>query len=213
MINLLNMTLEELTRFVSEELGQPPFRARQLWKWLWRKRARSFAEMSDLSKSLRAELEDRACILWPELAATRVSKDGTVKFLLRLHDGELIETVLIPSHSREGIPRLTQCLSCQVGCAMGCTFCSTGSMGFTRNMSAGEILGQVLLAQDYLQSGAYVAPQPDAPETAAGMFVEKAAEENQEDCGLEDDDPEGDEREDEGKGRPGAAGLRDRGAA
>ncbi|MDR3074013.1 MAG: 23S rRNA (adenine(2503)-C(2))-methyltransferase RlmN, partial [Deltaproteobacteria bacterium] len=75
---------------------------------------------------------------------------GTVKLLLRLDDGETVETVLIPSESRDGIPRMTQCVSCQVGCAMACTFCATGRMGFSRNMSMGEILGQVLLARRYL---------------------------------------------------------------
>lgn len=150
MINLLDLTLEELTAFVRDDLLQPPFRARQIWKWLWHKRVRHFAEMSDLSRALRSTLAARAVITWPEVADTRVSSDGTVKFLLRLADGETVETVLIPSESREGKGRMTQCLSCQVGCAMGCTFCSTGSMGFTRNMTHAEILGQVLTAQDYL---------------------------------------------------------------
>lgn len=150
MINLLNLTLEELTVFVRDDLAQPPFRARQLWKWLWHKRARGFSEMSDLSLALRSALAERAVIVRPEVAETHISRDGTVKFLLRLEDGETVETVLIPSESREGKGRMTQCLSCQVGCAMGCTFCSTGSMGFTRNMSHAEILGQVLAAQDYL---------------------------------------------------------------
>jgi len=150
MIDLLNLTLEELTAFVRDDLGQPPFRAKQLWKWLWSKRARSFADMSDLSLQLRSTLEERAVITWPEIADTQTSKDGTVKFLWRLADGESVETVLIPSESREGKSRMTQCLSCQVGCVMGCTFCSTGCMGFTRNMSMSEILGQILVAQDYL---------------------------------------------------------------
>lgn len=157
MTNLLNLTLEELTAFVAGELGQPPFRGRQLWKWLWRKRARSFDVMSDLSKSLRSALEGNAVIVWPEIADSKVSKDGTVKLLLRLEDGELVETVLIPSESRDGKVRMTQCLSSQVGCAMGCTFCSTGAMGFTRNMTMAEILGQVLVAQDYLNDN------PDNP--------------------------------------------------
>ena len=150
MIDLLNLTLEELTAFIRDDLGQPPFRARQLWKWLWAKRARTFSEMSDLSLALRSALENRAEIVRPQIATTSTSKDGTVKFLLRLADGECVETVLIPSESRDGKARMTQCLSCQVGCAMGCTFCSTGAMGFVRNMTMGEILGQVLTAQDYL---------------------------------------------------------------
>lgn len=150
MIDLLNLTFEELTTVIRDDLGQPPFRARQLWKWLWAKRARSFSEMSDLSLRLRSALEDRAAIVRPEITDMQKSRDGTVKFLLRLADGNHVESVLIPSESRDGRERITQCLSCQVGCAMGCTFCGTGNMGFTRNMSMGEILGQVLAAQDYL---------------------------------------------------------------
>ena len=165
MIDLLNLTFEELTAFVQGDLGQPPFRAKQLWKWLWGKRARAFADMSDLSLQLRSALEERAVITWPEIADTQTSKDGTVKFLLRLADGESVETVLIPSESREGKGRMTQCLSCQVGCVMGCTFCSTGCMGFTRNMSMSEILGQVLVAQDYLGDS------PDNPRLRNLVFM------------------------------------------
>ena len=165
MIDLLNLSLEELTDWFRHDLEQPPFRARQLWKWLWHKRARAFAEMSDLSLSLRALLEERAVITWPTVETMRTSADGTVKFLLRLADGELVESVLIPSESREGKGRMTQCLSCQVGCAMGCTFCSTGAMGFTRNMSMGEILGQVLVAQDYLGDS------PDNPQLRNLVFM------------------------------------------
>lgn len=165
MTNLLNLSLEELTAFIADDLGQPAFRARQLWKWLWRKRARSFGEMSDLSLALRAALEERACIIWPEVADIKTSSDGTIKFLLRLADGELVETVLIPSESRDGKERVTQCLSSQVGCAMGCTFCSTGSMGFIRNMSMAEILGQVLVAQDHLNDN------PDRPKIRNLVFM------------------------------------------
>ena len=165
MIELLNLTLDELTRFIHDELGEPPFRAKQIWKWLWHKRARSFDDMSDLSRVLRQRLYETATITWPSIEKTQVSKDGTIKFLLRLADGELVETVLIPSESREGKGRMTQCLSCQVGCAMACTFCSTGSMGFSRNMSMGEILGQVLVAQDYLGD------TPDHPKLRNLVFM------------------------------------------
>ncbi|MDR2160829.1 MAG: 23S rRNA (adenine(2503)-C(2))-methyltransferase RlmN [Desulfovibrio sp.] len=150
MISLLELTLPELTRFCTEELGQSAYRARQIWQWIWRKRARSFAEMSDLSLALRERLAAVAALDRPSVAAREESRDGTVKFLLRLADGEQVETVLIPSFSQDGRPRLTLCLSCQVGCAMGCTFCGTGAMGFSRNMSCGEILSQVLLARDFL---------------------------------------------------------------
>lgn len=165
MIDILNLTLEELTDWLRRDLDQQPFRARQIWKWLWHKRARAFAEMSDLSAALRALLKEKAVIAWPAVETTQISSDGTVKFLLRLADGETVETVLIPSESREGKGRMTQCLSSQVGCAMGCTFCSTGAMGFTRNMSMGEILGQVLVAQDYLNDS------PDNPRLRNLVFM------------------------------------------
>ena len=165
MIDILNLSLEELTDWFRRDLGQPPFRARQIWKWLWHRRARGFAEMSDLSLSLRSLLEEKAEIVWPTVEATRISSDGTVKFLLGLADGEKVETVLIPSESREGKGRMTQCLSSQVGCAMGCTFCSTGAMGFTRNMTMSEILGQVLVAQDYLGDS------PDNPQLRNLVFM------------------------------------------
>ncbi|CAK7030996.1 MAG: Dual-specificity RNA methyltransferase RlmN [Desulfovibrio sp.] len=150
MIDILNLSHAELVSFIRDELHEPAFRANQVWQWLWQKGARSFDEMTNVSKATRAVLEERCSIIWPEIVTEQKSADGTVKFLLRLADGQTVETVLIPSESREGSPRMTQCVSCQVGCAMACTFCATGQMGFTRNMTMGEILGQVLLARHYL---------------------------------------------------------------
>lgn len=150
MINLLNFTLPELTAWMQNELGEPKFRAVQVWQWIWQKMARDFADMSDVSKACRGRLAEAARISWPEVAGLEESRDGTAKFLLRLEDGALVETVLIPSDSREGVRRWTQCLSSQVGCAMGCTFCATGRMGFERNMNMGEILGQILVAREHL---------------------------------------------------------------
>ena len=165
MVDILNYTDEELTAFMQTELGGPSFRARQVWQWLWQKRARSFAEMTNVSKETRKTLQELCVIRWPEIVATQVSNDGTIKFLLSLTDGETVETVLIPSESREGALRMTQCLSCQVGCSMGCTFCATGQMGFTRNMTMGEILGQVLVASDYL------AQNPNGPALRNLVFM------------------------------------------
>ena len=144
------MTHPELVAFIRDDLGEPAFRADQVWQWLWQKGASDFSAMTNVSKATRAVLEERCVIRLPELAAEEKSADGTVKFLLRLADGECVETVLIPSESREGILRMTQCVSCQVGCAMACTFCATGTMGFIRNMTMGEILGQILVARQYL---------------------------------------------------------------
>lgn len=147
--NLLEFTLPELRAWFTE-LGHPAFRAVQVWGWIWRNMARDFDTMTNLSRVLRDQLKEKARIVWPEVDRVQTSEDGTTKFLLRLFDGERVETVLIPSVSREGNVRWTQCLSSQVGCAMGCTFCSTGTMGFTRNMTMGEILGQILVAREYL---------------------------------------------------------------
>lgn len=150
MRNLLDDTLPELTAWMRDELGEPSFRAVQVWQWIWQKMARNFDAMTDVSKACRARLAERAVIAWPEVADIRESADGTTKFLLSLEDGARIETVLIPADDRQGNRRWTQCLSSQVGCAMGCTFCSTGSMGFERNLTHGEILGQILVARNHL---------------------------------------------------------------
>ncbi len=158
MIDILNLSRVELESFMLEELGEPRFRAEQVWQWLWRKNARSFAQMTDVSRALRERLTACAEIRVPEIADEQVSADGTRKLLLRLRDGALVETVLIPSRGRDEHGRMAQCLSCQVGCAMGCTFCSTGAMGFTRNMTAGEILGQILAARSLIGD-----ERPDRP--------------------------------------------------
>jgi radical SAM enzyme, Cfr family len=121
------------------------FRADQLWHWIWHKGALGFGDMTNLSKDLKAKLAERANLDRPQIDVVRQSVDGTIKLLLRLADGERIETVLIPMG-----PHYTQCLSTQVGCAMACAFCSTGELGLTRNMTAGEILGQILVGRTHL---------------------------------------------------------------
>lgn len=103
--------------------------------------------MTDVSKQLRAKLAEVAEIVLPEIVTVQTSSDGTEKLLLRLRDGALVETVILPSTGQDGSVRIAQCVSSQIGCAMGCTFCSTGTMGFIRNMTAGEILSQVLVAR------------------------------------------------------------------
>lgn len=149
-VNLLNYTFSELENFVVTELKQPKFRTTQLWQWLWAKNVIDFDEMTDVAKNTRSLLKERAYIYRPKIVKESKSKDGTIKFLLELEDGELIETVLIPSVAKDGNGRVTQCLSTQVGCAMACTFCSTGKLGFTRNMTMSEIIGQVQAARHYL---------------------------------------------------------------
>ncbi|MGE4551700.1 MAG: 23S rRNA (adenine(2503)-C(2))-methyltransferase RlmN [Desulfovibrionaceae bacterium] len=143
---LLDLTQAALEAFVTQELGEPRFRADQLWQWIWGKGAREFGQMTNLSRALREKLAARADLAWPQVAVERQSADGTVKFLLVLGDGERIETVLIPGARG----RYTQCISTQVGCPMACTFCNTGLLGFTRNLTHGEILGQILVGRDYL---------------------------------------------------------------
>ncbi|MGL1863687.1 MAG: 23S rRNA (adenine(2503)-C(2))-methyltransferase RlmN [Pseudodesulfovibrio sp.] len=145
MQNLIELTKNDLEAFVVEDLKLPRFRAQQVWQWLWQKRVRGIEEMTNLSKPLREKMATMATVVWPEIAKVQKSKDGTLKFLLRLNDGKLIETVLIPMKDR-----YSQCLSTQVGCAMACTFCSTGKLGFERNLTYGEIMGQILVARQYL---------------------------------------------------------------
>jgi len=146
MQNLIELNKNDLEAFVVEDLKLPRFRTEQLWQWLWQKRVRDIESMTNLSKPLREQLASMATIRWPEIAKVQTSQDGTLKFLLRLADGKLIETVLIPMQDR-----YSQCLSTQVGCAMACTFCATGKLGFERNLTYGEIMGQILVGRQYLE--------------------------------------------------------------
>jgi 23S rRNA (adenine2503-C2)-methyltransferase len=118
--------------------GLEPFRARQVFQWIWRRGITDFARMTDLSKTLRATLADRFEIATPVIERRDRSEDGTTKVVLCLADGRRIESVFIPD-----TPSQTFCVSTQVGCAMGCAFCLTGKMGLVRHLTAGEIAGQV----------------------------------------------------------------------
>lgn len=121
-----------------ETMGHARFHARQLFQWVHRRGVTDFGEMTDIGRDLRASLAATFRIVTPELVRKETSSDGTTKFLLRLEDGQLIESVFIPD-----TPSNTFCLSTQVGCAMKCGFCLTGKMGIVRNLTAGEIVGQV----------------------------------------------------------------------
>lgn len=125
-----------------ETLGHRRFHARQVFRWIHARGVDDFAAMSDLGRSLRSELATAFRVATPTLVSVDRSADGTTKLLLRLDDGKLIESVCIPETGGEP-GRLTFCLSTQVGCAMGCAFCLTGRMGIDRNLTAGEIVGQV----------------------------------------------------------------------
>lgn len=132
------------------EIGQPAFRAKQLTQWLYHHGARSYDDMTNLPKKMRAALAERAPLVPPEIADVQVSKDGTRKFLLRMADGALVETVAIPSRDTgtDGRPRrLTVCFSTQVGCPMACAFCATGQEGLTRNLLPGEMAWQLIICE------------------------------------------------------------------
>lgn len=144
-VDLKAMDRAELEAF-AQSLGQPAFRGRQLFAWLYGKGAASFGEMTDLPKALREELEVKASIPVLEEVQRQTSRDQTVKCLFRLPSGREIESVLIPDVDEAGrARRLTVCVSSQVGCAMGCHFCATGLMGFHENLTAGEIFDQARL--------------------------------------------------------------------
>jgi len=139
MINLYDLSLPELTTLLAE-WGQPAYRARQAWEWLYRHYAGSFDEMSTLPGTLRERLARETTLAIGGVALSQNSSDGqTRKVLFQLPDGQYIETVLMRYEKRR-----TLCISTQAGCAMGCVFCATGQMGFMRHLSVAEIVGQVM---------------------------------------------------------------------
>lgn len=144
--DLKNLTQEQLIRFV-ESLGQPTFRGRQLLAWIYRPGITLFSQMTDLAKEFRTILDRSAFISRIEESIIQASQDGAVKFAFRLDDGQIIESVLIPEEDRQ-----TLCVSSQVGCAMGCRFCMTGTMGFCRNLTTAEIINQVCAVRDWMIS-------------------------------------------------------------
>jgi 23S rRNA (adenine2503-C2)-methyltransferase len=146
--NLKGLTLAELQVF-AEERGEKKYRGAQLYSWLYAKAAQSYQEMTDISQEFRRGLSECAVLYNLHLAARRLSADGTIKYLFSLEDGLAIESVLIPSTKKnsEDDNRLTLCISTQVGCPLDCKFCATGAMGFVRNLTAGEIIDQVIQVQ------------------------------------------------------------------
>lgn len=138
--NLLNLSYDQMRTFVAQ-LGEPAYRARQLVQWVHQRGIIDFDQMTDLSKAFRDKLKACAEVGLPEVAYERTSADGTHKWLFRYPDGNAIETVFIPEPRRG-----TLCISSQVGCALNCSFCSTGKEGFNRNLTLSEIIGQVWMA-------------------------------------------------------------------
>lgn len=136
-LNLLGMPQGELEALFAD-LGEKPYRARQLLQWMYQRGVTDFDAMTDLSKSLRAKLLERATIALPRVDSQHESSDGTVKWLFASGSGQRVEAVYIPEPARG-----TLCISSQVGCALDCAFCATGAQGFNRNLTAAEIIGQV----------------------------------------------------------------------
>jgi 23S rRNA (adenine2503-C2)-methyltransferase len=147
--SIKSLALEELTEFFGS-IGAPSYRAKQVTDWLYKKRVTSTDAMTDLPATARAALSKQYSFVWPEVVRVLGSKDTTRKFLFRLADGSLIESVLIPASPAlygETSDRRTACVSTQVGCAYGCKFCASGLEGFSRNLTADEIVDQLLAVE------------------------------------------------------------------
>jgi len=145
LINLLNFDRQAMTDFFVE-LGEKPFRATQMLKWIYQFGVSNFDDMTNLSKAMREKLHSISKISVPDIIEQQVSDDGTIKWLFSLENGNAIETVFIPEDDRG-----TLCVSSQIGCALECTFCSTAQQGFNRNLSTAEIIGQVWAANQAMK--------------------------------------------------------------
>ncbi|HET9049378.1 MAG TPA: 23S rRNA (adenine(2503)-C(2))-methyltransferase RlmN, partial [Chiayiivirga sp.] len=144
-VNLFGLDRTGLERFFVESLDEKRFRAHQVMKWIYHQHVTDFEQMTDLGKALRAKLYARTEVVPPKVILEKPSVDGTHKWLLGMDGRNAIEAVFIPEKGRG-----TLCVSSQVGCAMNCSFCSTGTQGFNRNLSAAEIIGQVWVAARHL---------------------------------------------------------------
>jgi len=154
-VNLIGLTREQLAEALSEAGTAPKqvkMRVGQLWQWLYQKGVRDFDQMTNLSKDYRQMLSEQFVIELPEVVSRHLSEDGTRKYLVRIAGGHEVEVVYIPEDGRG-----TLCVSSQVGCTLTCSFCHTGTQKLVRNLTAGEIVGQVMLARDDLGEW----PKPD----------------------------------------------------
>lgn len=152
--NLLDLDPAQLVAYCGE-LGEKPFRAKQLLRWIHQFGASDFDAMTDLAKSLRDKLATRAMIAAPAVISDHTSTDGTRKWLLDVGQGNAVEAVFIPEEKRG-----TLCISTQAGCAVNCRFCSTGKQGFSRNLTVGEIIGQLWMAEFELRKSKNIDPGP-----------------------------------------------------
>src|SRR6476659_592615 len=160
--NLVGLGREALAAEMAE-FGAEPFRARQLWHWIYRRGATDFAAMSSLAKPCRDKLAARYMLQRPAISRALGSVDGTRKWLLRFADGEEVETVHIPEEDRG-----TLCVSSQVGCTLTCSFCHTGTQRLVRNLTPEEIVGQVMIARDAAGDWPGAAPPQDGRLMPAG---------------------------------------------
>ena len=142
--NLLGLTQSKFKDFFSD-LSEKPFRTKQIMQWIYHQGVHDFGDMHNFSKDLRDKLGSIASLDLPEVVSMNNSKDGVVKWVIKLGKDNHIETVYIPQKDRG-----TLCISSQVGCSLACTFCSTGYQGFNRNLKTHEIIGQVLVAKNHL---------------------------------------------------------------
>ncbi|MFN7836307.1 MAG: 23S rRNA (adenine(2503)-C(2))-methyltransferase RlmN [Burkholderiaceae bacterium] len=159
-INLLGLSLPQMEEFCAQ-IGEKPFRARQLGHWIHRAGVAEFGEMTDLAKTFRQKLPAMAAIEAPAILSDHTAADGTRKWLLDVGEGDAVEAVFIPESGRG-----TLCISSQAGCAVNCRFCSTGKQGFSRNLSPAEIVGQLWLAKRLL-----TAAQHQAAETPPDRII------------------------------------------
>jgi len=142
--NLIGMSKDELIALLGE-YQVPPFRAKQIWHWMYQRGVKSFDDMGNIPKEMKAFLNDRFSIGRPTIETEQKSVDGTIKWLLKLNDGQMVETVFIPEETRG-----TLCVSSQIGCTLTCKFCHTGTQPLVRNLGAHEILQQIMHARDVL---------------------------------------------------------------
>ena len=155
LVNLIGLSLEELKALVAS-LGLEPFRAKQIWHWIYQRGATHFDAMTNINKQARETLATHCCIERAKVVADQTSSDGTRKWLFEFSDGSQVETVYIPEEERG-----TLCISSQVGCTLACTFCHTGTQKLLRNLTAAEIIGQVMSAKDALDDW-HVTPQKNS---------------------------------------------------
>lgn len=152
-IDLVGLSKAELTAQLAE-IGEPAFRSKQLWHWIYHRGETDFDKMTTIAKSMRAVLNEKFIVRRPAIALEQTSSDKARKWLFRFHDGNEAETVFIPEEDRGAV-----CISSQIGCSLSCTFCHTGTMALVRNLSAGEIVGQLMAARD--SYGEWPSPSSD----------------------------------------------------